>query len=327
MRSMFTLRFDMRAPRTGAPIQDLYRAALEMSEWSERNGCIQVIVSEHHASSDGYLPAPIVLASALAGRTRKLGIQVAALLVPLHDPIALAEQMAVLDIVSGGRVSYVCAIGYRPEEYAMFGRDMSTRGRRMEACLEAIRSAWTGEPFSFEGREVRVTPTPLSHSGPALLMGGGNPAVARRAARFGMGMLAQGGRTDLEDIYRKACEHYGTTPGLFINPPADMPTTVFVSEDIDRGWAELGPYLLHDARMYGEWMAGAEAASGSSATSVDSLRAENGNYRIFTPDEAIAQIRAGGLLLLQPLCGGLPPELAWPHLEVVAQKVLPNLDG
>ena len=118
---------------------------------------------------------------------------IAALLVPLHDPIALAEQMAVLDIVSGGRISYVCAIGYRPEEYAMFGRDMSTRGRRMEACLEAIRSAWTGEPFSFEGREVRVTPTPLSHSGDRSLRGSvirstsTVPAAARICPRKGEG--------------------------------------------------------------------------------------------------------------------------------------------
>lgn len=324
---MFTLRFDMRAPSTGAAIRDLYTAALEMAEWAERNGCIQVVVSEHHASSDGYLPAPIVLASALAGRTRELGIQVAALLVPLHDPIELAEQMAVLDILSGGRVSYICALGYRPEEYAMFGRAMSHRGRRMEQCLEAIRTAWTGKPFCYEGRNVCVTPTPLRDTGPALLMGGGSPAVARRAARFGMGMVAQGGRADLEGIYRQACEEYGTVPGLFINPPADMATTLFVAEDVERGWEELGPHMLHDARMYGEWMAGAEAASGSSATTVDELRAENGNYRVVSPDEAIAQIRGGGVLLLQPLCGGLPPELAWEHLRLVEQKVLPNVAG
>ena len=322
---MFTMRFDMRAPSAGAPIGELYAAALEMADWAERNACMQIQVSEHHGSSDGYLPSPLLLASAMASRTKTIGIQIVALVVPLHDPIELAEQMAVLDILSNGRVSYVCAVGYRPSEYAMFGRAMKGRGRRMEDCIAVLRTAWSGKPFEFEGRPVCVTPTPTTPGGPALSMGGGSPVVARRAARFGMGMLAQGGGVELEKIYRSACDEYGTTPGLFVNPAADTPTSAFVAEDADRAWRELGPYLLHDARMYGEWMAGATAASGSAASSIEGLRAENGNYRVFTPDEAIAYIKGGGILLLHPLCGGLPPEIAWRQLEVVRERVLPNL--
>ena len=325
---MFTLRFDLRAPAAGAPIRDLYSAALEMTEWGEKNGCVAVILSEHHASPDGYLPAPMVLASALAARTKSLPIQIAALLVPLHDPIELAEQMAVLDIVSGGRVSYVTAIGYRPEEYAMFGRDIKQRGRRMEACLDALKKAWTGEPFEFEGRSVRVTPTPLSPGGPALLMGGNSEPAARRAARFGMGLLAEGGDPKIETIYREECAKQGVEPGMCIVPPAGTVTSAFVAEDPDRAWADLGPYLLHDARMYAAWMGDAHtAASKSAAADVDALRAENGAYRIFTPEEAVEHVRASGLLLLQPLCGGLPPEKAWPSLELVASKVMPALRG
>src|SRR5512144_1578158 len=131
------LRFDMRAPAGGPPAADLYRAALEMAEWGEAHGCLAVQVSEHHVSPDGYLPAPLVLAAAIAGRTRRLPIQVAALLLPLHDPLEIAEQIAVLDLVAGGRVSYVVAVGYRAEEYAMFGRELRERGRRMDACLTA----------------------------------------------------------------------------------------------------------------------------------------------------------------------------------------------
>jgi len=324
---MFTMRFDMRAPASGASTQQLYAAALEMAQWGERNGCMQLIVSEHHGSSDGYLPSPIVLASALASRTQTIGIQVAALLVPLHDPIDLAEQMAVLDIISGGRVGYVCAIGYRPSEYAMFGRDMKTRGRRMDACMEAIRTAWQGEPFEFEGRRVCVTPTPVTAGGPMLLMGGGSAAAADRAARFGMGMVTQGGDPELEKAYRDACERHGTPPGLFVSPPPDLPTSAFVADDVDQGWSELGPYLLHDAQMYGEWLGDTAASSGSGATTVDQLRAEDGNYRVFSPEQAVAYVRGGGILLLQPLCGGLPPEIAWRHLETLKTKVLPELAG
>jgi len=322
---MFTLRFDMRLRDGDASAAALYRAALEMSAWGEQHGAALAMVSEHHASSDGYLPAPLVLASPLAARTTKLPIQVAALLVPLHDPIELAEQMAVLDIVSGGRVSYVCALGYRPEEYAMFGRDIRQRGKRMDACLGAMKQAWLGEPFTFEGRRVRVTPRPLTPGGPALFMGGNVPEAVRRAARFGMGMMTMGGRPELSAIYAQACVEYGTQPQPFINPVGDSPNTCFVARDVDAAWREIGPYMLHDAEMYASWFKEMGSITKSTALSVEALRAENGNYRILTPEQAAARIRQHGALMLQPLCGGLPPEIAWRSLELLASDVLPRV--
>jgi len=324
---VFVLRFDMRAPDHGPDeLRALYAAALEMAEWGERQGCWAALVSEHHGSSDGYLPAPLVLATAMAARTRTLPIQVAALLVPLHDPIELAEQMAVLDILSAGRVSYVTALGYRPEEYAMFGRDMRRRGRRMDACLEALRHAWTGEPFTFEGRPARVTPRPSTPGGPTLFMGGNSEAAARRAARFGMGLLAEGGDPGIADVYRDECRRLGREPGPCTVPPAGAATSCFVTLDPDRAWHDLGAYLLHDAVRYADWMGPDHAsASRSQATTVEALRAEAGAYRIFTPDEAVAHVRAHGVLMLQPLCGGMPPERAWESLELVESRVLPAL--
>jgi len=324
---MFTLRFDMRLPPDGSSSpQELYATALEMAAWAEAHGCAGVQVSEHHASPDGYLPAPLLLASAMAARTRSLPIQVAALLVPLHDPIELAEQMAVLDILSQGRVSYICGLGYRPEEYAMFGRSLRGRGRRMEESLETLRKAWTGEPFQFRGRRVCVTPRPQTPGGPPLLLGGNSPAAVRRAARLGLGMITQGGDPSLAELYREACAEAGREPGLFVNPPPGSVLSAFVAEDVEQAWAELGPYLLHDARCYARWLAaGSGSATLSRADSVAALRAEGGSYRIFTPEEAAEQIRRSGFLALQPLCGGLPPKLAWRSLELLAERVLPEL--
>jgi alkanesulfonate monooxygenase SsuD/methylene tetrahydromethanopterin reductase-like flavin-dependent oxidoreductase (luciferase family) len=319
------MRFDMRAPGFGPPPAELYRAALEMAEWGDTNGCLAIQVSEHHVSPDGYLPAPLVLAAAIAGRTRRVPIQVAALLLPLHDPIELAEQIAVLDLVSGSRVSYIVALGYREEEYAARGRKFSERGRRMDACLEALQRAFSGEPFEFEGRPVRVLPRPANPGGPLLLMGGNSAAAVRRAARFGLGMLTQGGDPSLAELYRAECARHGRAPGLFIDPPADTAASAFVAEDPERAWRRLGPHLLHDAQMYASWLRGGAAVSKSVATSVAELRAEQGSYRIFTPEEAIDQIRRKGVLLTQPLCGGIPPELAWESLELIAKRVLPGL--
>jgi alkanesulfonate monooxygenase SsuD/methylene tetrahydromethanopterin reductase-like flavin-dependent oxidoreductase (luciferase family) len=297
-----------------------------MAEGGEANGCLAVQVSEHHCSSDGYLPAPLVLAAAIAGRTRRLPIQVAALILPLHDPIELAEQMAVLDLASGSRVSYVLALGYREQEYAARGRDFSARAKRMDACLEALRQAFSGEPFAFEGRPVRVLPRPANPGGPLLMLGGGSPAAVRRAARFGLGMVTQGGDGSLAALYKAECALHGRAPGPFIDPPAGAATSAFVAEDPDRAWQQLGPHLLHDARMYAAWLGAASSVSKSTATSVAELRAEQGPYRIFTPEEAALHVRRNGVLLMHPLCGGIPPALAWEHLELVASRVRPALE-
>ena len=324
---MFMLRFDMRAPDSSpASSVELYRAALEMAEWGEGHGCVSVIISEHHRSSDGYLPSPVVLATAVAARTSSLPIVVGALLLNFYDPIKLAEDMIVLDILSGGRVTYIIGLGYRPEEYAMFGVDMAKRGRVLEAKLTALRRALAGETFEFEGRAVHVTPSPVTPGGPALMYGGHSPAAARRAGRFGLDFFAEGENEGLEAAYREGAAEAGVSPGACMIPPSTSPTTVFVAEDVDRAWDRIGPFMLHDAQMYGSWMDPTHvAASKSGATTVADLRAEQGAYRVVTPDQAVEMMRAGQPLALQPLCGGLPPGLAWESLELIEDRVLPNL--
>ena len=96
------MRFDLRAPAFGAPVADLYAAALEMSAWGEEKGFTAVVVSEHHASDDGYLPSPLLLRRRSPPARRHVAISVAALLVPLYDPVKLAEDIAVLDNLSRG---------------------------------------------------------------------------------------------------------------------------------------------------------------------------------------------------------------------------------
>lgn len=109
---MFTIRFDMRAPAFGAPTTELYAAAIDMSAWAEQHGCLAAVLCEHHGSEDGYLPAPLLLASAMAARTDRLALSLVVIL-PFHDPVRLAEEIAVLDLISAGRASYVFGLGYR----------------------------------------------------------------------------------------------------------------------------------------------------------------------------------------------------------------------
>ncbi|HRE00861.1 MAG TPA: LLM class flavin-dependent oxidoreductase, partial [Ilumatobacteraceae bacterium] len=116
------IRFDLRVPSFATvDHRTQYAAALDMAEWAEGLGFRFVALSEHHGTPDGYLSAPFTLAAAILGRTKRIKINVAAALVPLHDPVRLAEQLATIDLIGPGRFSFVAGAGYRREEFDMAG--------------------------------------------------------------------------------------------------------------------------------------------------------------------------------------------------------------
>ncbi|HET6737150.1 LLM class flavin-dependent oxidoreductase [Mycobacterium sp.] len=313
---MFTMRFDMRTPASGAPTPALYDAALEMCAWAETRGAVMAVLSEHHATADGHLPSPLILASAIAARTKVLNILVAAAVLPLYHPVRLAEDIAVLDNLSNGRVSYVFGIGHRPEEYEHMGVDARRRGQIADGHLALILELLKGEPVDLAGRRVHVTPMTSTQGGPRLMIAGGTAAAARRAGRHGLGFIAHTNAPGLRETFDAESRSHGHEPGPAQFPDGRSPTAVFVADDVDRGWAEIGSYLLHDAQMAAAYRHGDESvASITRADTVDELRSAQGPYAVMTIDDAAAQIRGRGSLQLHPLCGGMPPDLAWPYLE------------
>ena len=123
------LRFDMRsAPDCPQTPAERYCAAVEMAQWADQNTVDVVGLSEHHDTTDGFLSAPLQLAGMMVARTQRIRISVSALLVALHDPLRLAEDIALLDITSSGRFSATCGLGYRESEYACFDVDWAKRG-------------------------------------------------------------------------------------------------------------------------------------------------------------------------------------------------------
>ncbi|MEU2620184.1 LLM class flavin-dependent oxidoreductase [Streptomyces sp. NPDC007157] len=320
--SVSVVRFNLVEPGAdSASLGARYRAAVEMAGYADEHGVTTVQTEEHHGVDNNWLPSPFAFAGAVFGATRNIAVTVSAVIGPLHDPLRLAEDIAVLDLLSGGRLVTVAGIGYRPEEYALFDVEWKRRGRLQDEVLETVLKAWTGEEFVYRGRTVRVTPRPFTDPHPLLLVGGSSQAAARRAARLGLPFFPSAHLPELEAYYKEKLTEYGTE-GWTMMPTAETPL-LHIAEDPDRAWARYGEHFLHEARTYASWQSGdIHSAVRSSATTVEELRAE-GVYRILTPEECVA----AGLdnLVLHPLAGGMPVEEGWRSLRLFAEAVLPAL--
>jgi alkanesulfonate monooxygenase SsuD/methylene tetrahydromethanopterin reductase-like flavin-dependent oxidoreductase (luciferase family) len=299
-----------------------YRAAIEMAAFAEAEGFDVVNLEEHHCAENGWLPAPLMLAAMIVARTSRVRVTVTALLATLYDPIRLAEDIAVLDLVSGGRFAFTAGLGYRPVEYHATGKRWQDRGKLMDEVIETLLTAWKGEPFEYRGEVIRVTPKPMSHPHPILLVGGMSRVAARRAARFGLPFYPPQHQPELESYYNAELERLGKQ-GFYLHPGSGN-SMIFVDEDPESAWDELAPCFLRELREYSSWkQEGVPRPSEEDVLSVEDLR-EQKRFEIMTPAECIDRLRSGerSTAVLHPLAGGVPLDRAWQSLRLFCEKVL-----
>lgn len=310
------IRYDLRNPEfTGVDLADRYEAALEQIAWAEARGFRVVTLSEHHGVPDGCLPSPLVFGAAVAARTHRIRIRVAALIAPLHDPLRIAEDAAVLDQLSRGRLELVLANGYVADEFAMFDKDLAERVPAVVEAVETLKAAWTGEPFRFRDRTVRVTPRPHRAPRPAILLGGASRGAARRAARIAD--LFFPATEQHWEFYREAVLETG---GADWGPmPPIAPRFVHVDDDVEAGWAAVEAHVAHERDSYARWADDAGLRTGFEPTGAG-LR-DDPNYRVLTSAQfrqLIGDLGDLGTIAVHPMMGGIPPELAWTNLERMA---------
>jgi alkanesulfonate monooxygenase SsuD/methylene tetrahydromethanopterin reductase-like flavin-dependent oxidoreductase (luciferase family) len=312
-------------PASPAPLRAHYTAMLEQAEYADRHGFDAIYFTEHHGVVDNYLPSPLIAAAAVAGRTQRARLRTV-LLVPFYDPIKLAEDIAVVDLLSGGRADPVFGAGYVDAEFEMFGKDMRDRRRTVDSTVAFLRRAWTEDDVELDGRRVRVTPKPVQQPHPPITLAGMSGTAARAAARLGDDFL---GPEPFRDVYREACVALGKPdpgPG-----PVHAPF-IHVTQEPERDWPLVAPFLLTAIGHYLEWTtrsapSGRPPSARWEIRSQEELRASR-SYRVVTPDECIDLIAALGddvLVRLQPGWGGYSPELAWSSLELFVTRVLPTL--
>ena len=251
----FGLWYDFRQR---PPLEDyarLYAECLEEIEEAERLGYAGVWLSEHHFVDDGYLPTPLVVAAAIAARTERMTVGTNVLLLPMHHPLRVAEDAAVVDLISGGRFTLGLGLGYVLHEFETLSFNRKNRPSLMEEGVEIIRQAWEQGRIGYEGKRWRFDDLPFEprpgRKIPIYLGGYTQPAIDR-AVRLADGFLV-GGRRPPQEMYglvREALQRHGRDPDNF---PFKISTTVFVHEDPERAWNVVSPGIAYQANRYAEW--------------------------------------------------------------------------
>lgn len=278
---------------------DWTRAAVELEEL----GYDSIQTVEHHFQADGHQPSPLLALAAAAAVTERIGLMTNILLVPLYNPVKLAEDVAVLDQLSGGRVTLGVAPGYVPEEFAGLMVPYAERFKRFEECLDILQAAWTQETFSYDGAfyvvpETRLSPAPLQQDPhPPIWYGVSGPRLLRRAARRRCVLVASPRHTESE-----LAEHFATYDAHcaeFAWTPTERPIMrgVFVDESRERARELAAPAVTHLFReLYGKHSASGarqlrndrgEVVADNATVDFDTFK---DRYIVGTPDDAIEAV-------------------------------------
>ena len=276
------LYFDLRNPGDRqVDWSRLYAFTLEVCEEAERLGCGSIWLTEHHRFDDGYLPQPLTMGAAIAARTSRVRVGTGVVIAPLHHPAELAEQAAVVDLLSGGRLDVGLGAGYRIPEFELFGRDIATRYRDTDACARELRRLWDGI----------VTPGPAQARVP-IWMGYQGPKGAARAGRLGEGLLSANGA--LWPVYREALEQAGHDAAR-----ARMAGGVngWASDDPERDWPLVARHVADQVDSYRRHMVEGTDQPVPRPVDVERLRASRpfrnplGYFLLGTPEEVAQEIK------------------------------------
>jgi alkanesulfonate monooxygenase SsuD/methylene tetrahydromethanopterin reductase-like flavin-dependent oxidoreductase (luciferase family) len=321
----FGFGFDMRNPAPWhKPWPQLYAETIELVEHLEALGFGQVWFAEHHGADDGDMPSPIVFGAGVATRTKKVRISQAVGLLPHYHPVRLAEDMAVLDILSNGRAELGMGIGYLPWEADAYG--FRKRGKVSDEILDIVRRLWQGEAVDYDGeffqlKGARCTPLPCQQGGIPIYVASVSPPGFRRAAAYGDGYIGhvQGWPGYLEEV-RKV----GKDPSKARMVGMDM--WLLVSEDPERTLEEVAPHVYYQVSSYADWQEDSHWVP-LRDMGLDAFK-KSGTITVLTPEECIAHFKsqlekAPIEAFCMQVASGFPAKQVAEHAELFAKKVLP----
>ena len=330
----FGIYSSLADPPRGENLARCVDEVLEEAQLAEDYGFDSCFFGEHHQDKDGFLPSPLIVATAVASRTQRLNVGTSVILLPLYHPVHLAEDIITLDIVSKGRVTLGVGLGYQAADFQAFGIPIRQRVSLFEEGIEVIRRCWSGEPFSFHGKhynleDLQVTPRPFQKPTPPLWIGANSSAGARRAGRLADGFVAGMG-TDLDatirliETYRQAATEAGRQPQLILMRDAWVASSRAEAEEV------YGPEVMAAFRYY--WHHGVSYKGVESEADLTIDRLARDRLILGDPEECIQEFhrwnQATGadyflLRLRQAHSGGPPHERIADTLRLFGEKVMP----
>lgn len=313
---------DMRnPPEFGVPAAQFYARWLDRFVAADERGAGAIWLSEHHFYDDAYLPQPLTFAAAVAAKTKHARIGTAVLLAALRHSLQLAEEAALVDIISNGRMDLGVGVGYRPSEYEAFGADIARRYPLVEKTVTEVREWWTGG---------RMTPSPVQD--PVPLWGGFfGPRGARLAGKLGMGLLPQ------LSVSRSLLPQYlaGLAEGGYGRSGARLRFSMpfFIADDPELVKPIVADRLAYQRDSYARHDAGSSYGPKAPANTAKEGEEAGSGFRVLRPVEAAAWIAeaTAGLPVDQVFCwaspGVMPDVLVDRHLELLMTEVAPRIAG
>lgn len=301
---------------------------------SEQLGFDSLWVGEHHFTEKVYFDNFQIL-SYLAAETDSMTLGTSICLMPLYNPVRLAERAANLDVMTDGQFVLGAAVGYRPQEFAVMGVDRSKRGPRMREAIQIIKRLWSSDDVSFDGDEfsfenVSINPKPVSTDGPSLWLGGSSPTPVGRAAVRGDAWLidprvSKSGLDESYEHYENVLADRGLTPDA-----RPLWREVFVAETDDAAIEAARPYLLEKYDSYLDW--GAADAVGSDSLSTQFEELAEDRFLLGSPETVIEEIESYqeqyGIdhLIIRTNWPGMDNDVAADSLERFADDVMPHFE-
>jgi alkanesulfonate monooxygenase SsuD/methylene tetrahydromethanopterin reductase-like flavin-dependent oxidoreductase (luciferase family) len=327
------LTLDFRNP-TARPWRELWEDNLWLMCQAEEMGFDTLLIQEHFFARDGYGPSVPVFLTLLAERTSSARLGSYIYILPLHNPIQLAQETAVIDQLSGGRLDVMVGAGHAPSEYRAFGLSAKTRPSRMEEGLALLKMGWTQRPFSFSGRyhdldKVSVYPEPAQTPHPPLWVAATAPAAAARAGRHGANLAASSTDAAVYEAYLDARREAG-----YDDQTAQISKSWSITvtdEDPERVWTRNRDLYIERWDFYAKIR---EEMGDKPLTPalVDHARSDDlyrGNELIGSPDAVISELETARRLLpltmvIHSIAAGIPVRTeAYRSLKRFGEEVLP----
>lgn len=217
--------------------QEIYARGVEIAQAADELDFESIWCAEHHFSTYGYLSRPLMVALHLAGKTRRIRVGTAVIVVPLHHPLVIAEEIATADLLSGGRFDVGLGRGYQRYEFERLGHDLAESRARWEESVDILLLAFKGEPFGYDGRffeipETTVLPTPVQEPHPPIWVVGQSPESVVATARRGFNLVTGGFGVPIERLreFRATFDELVASEGLDYSGRISTQRPVYVTD-------------------------------------------------------------------------------------------------